>query len=97
MLHAGAQAWGRVSIMGAQQELSLPTQTIMPCYLTVKDKWMYTEGMRVMITLVETRYLALGEAGHIETVGTLPLQQFDAAFDASAKMAGPCLRAIIVP
>ncbi len=60
---------------------------------------MYTrEDVRVMIRLVETGYLKLGKAGGIETVGTFPLEQFDAAFDAAAKMSGgPCLQVAIVP
>lgn len=53
--------------------------------------------MRIMIKMVETKYLKLGEAGGIKMVGTFPLEQFDAAFDASAKMSGPCLQAVIAP
>lgn len=89
---------GRVSLMGAHRELSLPTQTIMLYDITVKGKWMYTkEDMRVMINMVETGYLKLGKAGCIETVGTFPLEQFDAAFDAAGKMSGPCLQTVIAP
>ena len=89
---------GRVSLMGAHEELLLPTQTIMLYDLTVKGKWMYTkEDIRFMIKLVETGYLKLGEAGGIKTVGTFPLGQFDAAFDAAAKMSGPFLQAVITP
>jgi threonine dehydrogenase-like Zn-dependent dehydrogenase len=89
---------GRVSLMGAHEELPLPTQRIMLYDLTVKGKWMYTkEDMRVMINLVETGYLKLGEAGGIKTVGTFPLKQFDAAFEAAAKRSGPCLQAVIAP
>ncbi|KAK5956881.1 hypothetical protein OHC33_002370 [Knufia fluminis] len=89
---------GRVSLMGAHEGLSLLTQTIMLQDLTVKGKWMYTkEDMRVMIKLVESGYLKLGKAGGIETVGIFSLNQFDAAFDAAAKLSGPCLQAVIAP
>jgi len=89
---------GRVSLMGAHEELTLPTQTIMLYDLTVRGKWMYTkEDIRVLIGLVETRYLKLGEAGGIGTVGTFPLERFDAAFEAAASISGPCLQAVIAP
>lgn len=89
---------GRVSLMGAHQALTLPTQTIMLYDLTVKGKWMYTkEDIRIMIQLVEIGYLKLGDAGGIKTISAWPLEQFDAAFDAAAKMSGPCLQAVIVP
>jgi NADPH:quinone reductase-like Zn-dependent oxidoreductase len=87
---------GRMSMMGAHQELSLPIQTIMFNDITVKGKWMYEkEDMRVMINLAETGYLKLGEAGGIKTVSTFPLEQFDAAFDAATKISGPCLQVVI--
>lgn len=89
---------GRVSLMGAHQELALPTQYIMLYDITIKGKWMYTkEDMRVMINLVETGYLKLGEAGGIKTVGTFSLEDFAAAFDAASKMSGPGLQVVIVP
>jgi len=89
---------GRVSLMGAHQELTLPTQFIMLYDITIKGKWMYTkEDMRVMINLVETGYLKLGEVGGIKTVGTFPLEEFDAAFDAASKMRGSGLQVVIVP
>jgi len=89
---------GRMSLMGAHEELALPTQTIMLNDLTIKGKWMYTkDDMRVMIKLVETGYLKLGEAGGIKTVGAFPLEHFDAAFEAAAKISGPCEQVVISP
>lgn len=89
---------GRVSLMGAHYELPLPVMHIMLYDITIKGKWMYTkEDMRVMINLTETGYLKLGEAGGIKTVGSFPLEQFDAAFDAAAKMSGPGKQVVIVP
>jgi len=88
---------GRMSMRGAHQDLSLPTQTIMLNDITVKSKWMYEkEDMRVMINLVATGYLKLGEAGGIKTVSTFPLEQFDATFDAAAKISGPCLQVVVI-
>jgi hypothetical protein len=55
------------------------------------------EDMRVMINLVETGYLKLGETGGIKTVSTFPLEQFDAAFEAAVKISGPCLQVVIAP
>lgn len=55
------------------------------------------QDLRVMIKMVETGYLKLGEAGGIKTVGIFPLEQFDAAFEAAAKMSGPCLQVVIAP
>ena len=89
---------GRMSLMSAFGELALPTLRITLFDITVKGKWMYTkEDIRFMIKLVETGYLKLGEAGGIKTVGTFSLEKFDAAFDAAAKMSGPCLQAVIAP
>src|SRR3978361_185910 len=49
---------GRVSLMGAHEELALPTLSIVLNDLTVKGKWMYTkEDIRAMIKLAETGYL----------------------------------------
>lgn len=89
---------GWVSLMSVYDELPLPISTIMLYDITVKGEWMYTkEDMHVMINLVETGYMKLGAAGGIKTVGSLPLEKFAAAFDAAAKMSGPCLQAVIVP
>ncbi|KAF8208757.1 hypothetical protein K438DRAFT_1904372 [Mycena galopus ATCC 62051] len=90
---------GRVSLMGGQKELTpMPIRTIMRYNLTIKGKWMYTEeDVRTLITLAETGYLKLGEAGGIETVGAFPLEQFQAAFDTAAKNNGLGLQTVIVP
>jgi threonine dehydrogenase-like Zn-dependent dehydrogenase len=85
---------GQVSLIGAHEELVLPTQTIMLYDLAVKGKWMH-EDMRILINLIGTGNLKLSNAGGIKTVGTFPLEQFDAAFDAAVKMNGPCLQAVI--
>lgn len=89
---------GRVSLMSVFEELPLPVQTIMLYDITVKGKWMYEKkDIHSMIKMVETGYLKLGEAGGIKTVGAFALDQFDAAFDAAAKMSGPCLQVVINP
>ena len=89
---------GRVSFMSAFEELSLPLRTITIFDITIKGKWMYTkEDIRLMINMAETGFLKLGKAGGITTVGTFPLEKFDVAFDAAAKMSGPYLQAVIAP
>ena len=50
-----------------------------------------------MIRLAESGHLKLGEAGGIQTASIFPLEQFEAAFDAAAKMAGPFSQTVIVP
>ncbi|RKK06622.1 hypothetical protein BFJ66_g17195 [Fusarium oxysporum f. sp. cepae] len=86
---------GRLSLMGAHQELTLPIQFIMLNDITVKGKWMYTkDDMRTMIKLLEADYLKLGSA---QTAGTFPLEEFEKAFDTAAKLSGPLLQVVISP
>lgn len=89
---------GRVSLMGAFMELSLPIMAMMGKDITVKCKFMYTkEDIRFMIRLVEAGNLKLGQAGGVQTAGLFPLEQFEAAFDTAAKMGGPGMQTIIAP
>ncbi|KAJ6558028.1 alcohol dehydrogenase [Mycena capillaripes] len=90
---------GRVSLMGGQTDLiPLPISVIMLRNLTLKGKFMYTkEDLRVLITLVETGYLKLGEAGGIKTVGKFPLEQFEAAFETAAKNNGLGSQTVLAP
>ncbi|OAQ67735.1 alcohol dehydrogenase protein [Pochonia chlamydosporia 170] len=89
---------GRVSLMGAHAELSLPTQFIMLNDITVKGKWMYTkDDIRKMISLAESGYIKLGDVGGIETVGAFRLEEFEEAFDTAANMRGPYLQTVITP
>ncbi|KAF9768854.1 hypothetical protein IL306_013790 [Fusarium sp. DS 682] len=86
---------GRVSLMGAHEELTLPTQFIMLNDITVKGKWMYTkDDMRNMIKLLEAGYLKLDAA---ETVGNFPLEEFEKAFEMASEMSGPLSQVIISP
>ncbi|KAF5667268.1 alcohol dehydrogenase [Fusarium heterosporum] len=86
---------GRVSLMGAHQELSLPTQFIMLNDITVKGKWMYTkDDIRNMIRLLEIGYLKIGA---VKTVGTFPLERFDDAFKVASEMSGPLMQVAICP
>jgi threonine dehydrogenase-like Zn-dependent dehydrogenase len=89
---------GRVSLMGAFMELTLPLMAMLQNDISVKAKWMYTkEDMRFLIKLAESGYLKLGQAGGIQTTGSFPLEQFEAAFNAAAKSSGPSMQTIIVP
>ncbi|KAF5009903.1 hypothetical protein FDECE_3888 [Fusarium decemcellulare] len=89
---------GRVSLMGAHYEMTLPTQFIMLNDITVKGKWMYTkDDMRIMIKLLEAGYLKIGDAAGVQTVGAFPLEQFEEAFDTASKMSGPLLQTVIAP
>jgi threonine dehydrogenase-like Zn-dependent dehydrogenase len=86
---------GRVSLMGAHEELKLPTQFIMLNDITVRGKWMYTkDDMRNMIKLLEAGYLKLGA---IQTLGDFSLGEFEGAFEKAAKMSGPLSQVIISP
>ncbi|KAF4341534.1 alcohol dehydrogenase [Fusarium beomiforme] len=86
---------GRVSLMGAHQELTLPTQFIMLNDITVKGKWMYTkDDMRNMVKLLEAGYLKL-DATH--TAGNFPLEEFEKAFDSASKLSGPLSQVVISP
>ncbi|KAF4963069.1 hypothetical protein FSARC_8871 [Fusarium sarcochroum] len=86
---------GRVSLMGAHQELTLPTQFIMLNDITVKGKWMYTkDDIRTMIKLLEADYL---DFSAVETVGAFRLEDFKEAFDMASKMSGPFLQTVMLP
>jgi threonine dehydrogenase-like Zn-dependent dehydrogenase len=89
---------GRVSLMGAPRQLSIPAYLMMHNDITLKGKWMYSpEDVRFAIKLAEKGFLKLGETGGIQTVGTFALEQFADAFDTGAKMSGPWLQTVIVP
>ncbi|CAJ2507091.1 Uu.00g082770.m01.CDS01 [Anthostomella pinea] len=89
---------GRVSLMGYHDQLPLPMPFVVLNDLTIKGKWMYTkEDLRVMIKMVETGFLKLGEAGGIKTVGSFPLEEFAAAFEQAADHGGPGLQTVIAP
>ncbi|PCD24832.1 hypothetical protein AU210_013947 [Fusarium oxysporum f. sp. radicis-cucumerinum] len=86
---------GRVSLMGAHEELKLPTQFIMLNDITVKGKWMYTkDDMRNMIKLLEAGYLKLDVA---QTAGNFPMEEFAEAFDKAAKISGPLSQVLVSP
>ncbi|KAG5808030.1 hypothetical protein H9Q74_007176 [Fusarium xylarioides] len=86
---------GRVSLMGAHEELKLPTQFIMLNDITVKGKWMYTkDDMRNMIKLVEAGYLKLDA---VQTVGNFPMEKFAEAFEKAAKISSPLSQVLISP
>ncbi|KAF4945061.1 hypothetical protein FGADI_12217 [Fusarium gaditjirri] len=86
---------GRVSLMGAHQELKLPTMFIVINDITVKGKWMYTkDDMRYMIKLLEVGYLKLDAA---QTVGNFPMEEFAKAFDKAAKINSPLCQVVISP
>ncbi|KAI1012086.1 hypothetical protein LB503_004607 [Fusarium chuoi] len=86
---------GRVSLMGAHEELKLPTQFIMLNDITLKGKWMYTkDDMRNMIKLVEAGYLKLDA---VQTVGNFPMEEFAGAFDKAANISDPLSQVLISP
>ncbi|KAM0550687.1 hypothetical protein ACHAPJ_008751 [Fusarium lateritium] len=86
---------GLVSLMGAHQELTLPTQFIMLNDITIKGKWMYTkDDIRALINLLEAGYLKLGD---VQTVGVFTLEDFGKAFETASKMSGPLLQTVICP
>jgi NADPH:quinone reductase-like Zn-dependent oxidoreductase len=89
---------GRMSYMGAAQQLTLPAALMMRSDMCFKGKWMYTkDDIRVMIKLAETGFMKLGISAGITTVGAFPLEQFGKAFEVAANMKGPYLQTAIVP
>lgn len=89
---------GRVSMMGAPKELSLPTSIMMFNDITFKGKWMYTpDDVRFVIKLAERGFVKLGQAGGIQTVAKFALEEFADGFATGAKMSGPWLQTVIVP
>ncbi|KAF5637956.1 alcohol dehydrogenase [Fusarium sp. NRRL 52700] len=86
---------GRVSLMGAHQELKLPTMFIVINDITVRGKWMYTkDNIRNMIKLVEAGYLKLDT---VQTVGDFPMEKFAEAFEKAAKISNPFSQVLISP
>ncbi|KAF5594977.1 alcohol dehydrogenase [Fusarium pseudocircinatum] len=86
---------GRVSLMGAHQELRLPAMFIVINDITVKGKWMYTkDDMRNMIKLVEAGYLKLDA---VQTVGNFPMEKFAEAFEEAARISSPLSQVLISP
>ncbi|CVK86023.1 related to ADH3-alcohol dehydrogenase III [Fusarium mangiferae] len=86
---------GRVSLMGAHEELKLPTQFMMLNDITLKGKWMYTkDDMRNMIKLVQAGYLKLDA---VQTLGNFPMKEFAEAFEKASKISGPLSQVLISP
>ncbi|KAI7771446.1 hypothetical protein LZL87_010886 [Fusarium oxysporum] len=86
---------GRVSLMGAHEELKLPTQFIMLNDITVKGKWMYTkDDMRNMIKLLEAGYLKLDG---VQTIANFSMEEVKEAFEKAAEMSGPLSQVIMSP
>ncbi|KAF5678168.1 alcohol dehydrogenase [Fusarium denticulatum] len=86
---------GRVSLMGAHQELRLPAMFIVINDITVKGKWMYMkDDMRKMIKLVEAGYLKLDA---VQTVGNFPMEKFAEAFEKAARINSPLSQVLISP
>jgi threonine dehydrogenase-like Zn-dependent dehydrogenase len=89
---------GRVSYMGAAQQLVLPAAFMMRNDMCFKGKWMYTkDDIRFMIKLAETGVMKLGKSAGITIVGSFPLEDFDKAFEVAADIRGPYLQTVIVP
>ena len=96
---AALRPGGRMSMMGGVLgDIQVPYSLIMGKGLTLRGTFMYTrEQMDSLIRLVETGMLALGEKAGVEATGKYTLGDWEAAFKAASKEAGPGKSTSFVP
>jgi threonine dehydrogenase-like Zn-dependent dehydrogenase len=90
---------GRVSLMGGiREDISISYGWVMHNNLTIKGKWMYTkEDPFLLIKMLETGVLKLGEKAGLTNVGVFPLEEWSKAFDAAEANPGWGMQALIAP
>lgn len=90
---------GRVSLMGGiREDISMSYSWVMRNNLTIKGKWMYTqEDPYLLIKMIETGVLKLGEKAGLKNVGVFPLEDWSKAFTAAEENPGWGTQALIAP
>ncbi|UNI23746.1 hypothetical protein JDV02_009547 [Purpureocillium takamizusanense] len=96
---AALRPGGRMSMMGGiLGDVQVPYSLIMGKGLTLRGTFMYTrEQMDSLIRLVETGMLSLGEKAGVQSTGKYTLGEWEAAFKAAAREAGPGKSTSFVP
>jgi len=90
---------GRMSLMdGIREDVSISYGWVMRNNLTIKGKWMYTqEDPFLLIKMLETGVLKLGERAGLTNVGVFPLEEWSKAFDAAEANHGWGMQVLIAP
>ncbi|KAJ6445313.1 GroES-like protein [Purpureocillium lavendulum] len=96
---AALRPGGRMSMMGGViGDVQMPYQFIMGKGLSIRGTFMYTrEQMDSLIRLIETGMLTLGKKAGVETTGKFALGEWETAFEAAARDAGPGKATYFVP
>ncbi|KAJ5253675.1 hypothetical protein N7497_010928 [Penicillium chrysogenum] len=80
---------GRVSLMGAYDELEIPNLFVTRCNITLKGNWMHErKDVLALIKMVEHGNLRLNEEDGCYVVGEFGLDQWKEALEAANKLTG---------
>jgi threonine dehydrogenase-like Zn-dependent dehydrogenase len=90
---------GRVSLMGGiHEDISISYAWIMHNCLTIKGRRMYTqEDTYLLIKMIESGILRLGDRAGLKNVGIFPLEEWSEAFTAAEENPGWGTQALIAP
>lgn len=90
---------GRVSLMGGiMEDVAIPHREVMTRDLTIKGKFMYErKDLKVLIKMLETGMVKLGEQSGSRVVGTYGLDQVNEALDHAAEGLGNGEEVVVVP
>lgn len=80
---------GRVSLMGAYENLEIPNLFVTLCNITLKGNWMYERNnVLALIKMVEKGNLRLKEEDGCSVVGEFGLDQWREALTAANQLTG---------
>lgn len=81
---------GRISLMGGiYDDVPIPYHLVVHKDLALKGKWMYgRDDMEIVIKMVETGVLKIGQLGGVKTVGDFTFEDWEGALNTADKHAG---------
>ncbi|KAF2714391.1 NAD(P)-binding protein [Pleomassaria siparia CBS 279.74] len=81
---------GRISLMdGIYDDVPIPYHLVVHKDMKLQGKWMYgKEQIKIVIKMIETGVLKIGNLGGVETVGDFTFENWEEALDAADEHAG---------